>query len=113
MKIAENDFRLYIGLIIFAFVVILQLFGTFQGISFCPLQKTGFMFGLIPHQPLVVQKLTIPHMKDSILSSLEPEEQGRGINKGGPHQFPIKSILSRKNGPKEGAQYAYHENRLQ
>jgi hypothetical protein len=39
MKIAENDFSLDIGLIIFAFAVILQLFGTFQVILFCPLQK--------------------------------------------------------------------------
>ena len=61
MKIAENDFRLDIRLIIFAFAVILQLFGTFEGISFLPPSKTGFMFGLIPHEPLVVKKLTIPH----------------------------------------------------
>ena len=78
-----------------------------------PPSKTGFMFGLIPHQSLVVQKLTIPHMKASILSSFEQEEQGRGITKGSPCPFPIKSILSRKSGPIEGAQYAYHENRLQ
>ena len=52
-------------------------------------------------------------MKDSILSSLEPEEQGLCINIGAPRPIPIKSILSRKSGPIEGAQYAYHENRLQ
>ena len=46
MKIAENDFRLDIRLIIFAFAVILQLFGTFEGISFLTPSKTGFMFGL-------------------------------------------------------------------
>jgi hypothetical protein len=39
MKIVENDFRLDNGLIIFAFAVILQFFGTFEGILFCPLQK--------------------------------------------------------------------------
>ena len=103
MKIAENDFRLDIRPIIFAFAVILQLFGTFEGISFLTPSKTGFMFGLIPHEPLVVQKLTIPHMKASILSYFELEEQGRGINIGAPHPFPIKRILSRKSGPIEGA----------
>ena len=71
------------------------------------------MFGLIPHEPLVVQKLTIPHIKVSTLSYFEPEEQGSGINKDAPCPFLIKSILSRKSGPIEGAQYAYHENRLQ
>ena len=71
------------------------------------------MFSLIPHETLVVQNLTIPHMKASILSYFEPEEQGCGINIGAPRPFPIKSILSRKSGPIEGAQYAYHENRLQ
>ena len=60
------------------------------------------MFGLIPHEPLVVQKQTMPHMKVSKLSHFEPEEQGRGINIGAPHPFPIKSILSRKIGPIEG-----------
>ena len=65
--------------------------------------KTGFMFGLIPHEPLVVQKLTIPHMKASILNYFEPEEQGCGINMRAPRPFPIKSILSRKSGPIEGA----------
>ena len=65
--------------------------------------KTGFMFSLIPHETLVVQNLTIPHMKASILSYFEPEEQGCGINIGAPRPFPIKSILSRKNGPIEGA----------
>ena len=83
--------------------MILQLFGTFEGISFLTPSKTGFMFGLIPHEPLVVQKLTIPHMKASILSYFEPEEQGCGINIGAPRPFPIKSILSRKSGPIEGA----------
>ena len=65
--------------------------------------KTGFMFGLIPHEPLVLQKLTIPHMKASILSYFESEEQGRGINIEAPRPFPIKSILSRRSGPIEGA----------
>ena len=65
--------------------------------------KTVFMFGLIPHEPLVVKKPTLPHMKASILSYFEPEEQGRGINIGAPRPFPIKSILSRKSGPIEGA----------
>ena len=74
MKIAENDFRLDIRPIIFAFAVILQLFGTFEGISFLTPSKTGFMFGLISHEPLVVQKQTIPHMTASILSYFEPEE---------------------------------------
>ena len=64
--------------------------------------KTGFMFGLIPHESLVVQKITIPHMKASILIYFEPEEQGRGINIGAPRPFPIKSIFSRKSGPIEG-----------
>ena len=64
--------------------------------------KAGFMFGLIPHEPLVVQKLTIPHMKALILSYFEPEEQGCGINIEAPHPFPIKSILSRESGPIEG-----------
>jgi hypothetical protein len=103
MKIAENDFRLDIRPIIFAFAVILQLFWTFEGISFLTSSKTGFMFGLIPHEPLVVQKLTIPHIKVSTLSYFEPEEQGRGINIGAPLPFPIKSILSRKSGRIEGA----------
>ena len=49
MKIAENDFRLDIRPIIFAFAVISQLFGTFEGILFLTPSKTGFMFGLIPH----------------------------------------------------------------
>jgi hypothetical protein len=71
------------------------------------------MFGLIPHEPLVVQKLTIPHMKASILSYFEPEEQRSDIDKRAPRPFPLKSIPSRKSGPIEGAQYAYHENRLQ
>ena len=62
MKIAENDFRFDIRLIIFAFVVNLLLFGTFEGISFLTPSKTGFTLGLIPHEPLVVQKLIIPHM---------------------------------------------------
>ena len=96
MKIADNYFRLDIRPIIFAFAVILQLFGTFEGISFLTPSKTGFMFGLIPHEPLDVQKLTIPHMKASILSYFEPEEQGCGINIGAPCPFPIKRILSRK-----------------
>ena len=66
--------------------------------------KTGFMFGLIPHEPLVVQKLTIPHMKASILSYFETEEQWGGINIWAPRPFPIKrSILSRKSSPIEGA----------
>ena len=65
--------------------------------------KTGFMSGLISHEPLVVQKLTIPHMTASILSYFEPEEQGRGINIGASRPFPIKSILSRRSGPIEGA----------
>ena len=103
MKIAENDFRLDIRLIIFAFAVILQLFGTFEGISFLTPSKTGFMFGLIPHEPLVVQKLTIPLMKALMLSYFEPEEQGRGITIGAPRPFHIKSILSRKSGSIEGA----------
>jgi hypothetical protein len=77
------------------------------------LLKTGFIFGFIPHEPLVVQKLTIPHMKASILSYCEPDEQGPGINKEAPRLFLVKSILSRKSGPIEGAQYVYHENRLQ
>ena len=64
--------------------------------------KTGLMFGLIPHEPLVVQKLTKPHMKASILSYFELEEKGPGINIGAPRPFPIKSILSRKSGPKKG-----------
>ena len=72
MKMAENDFRLDIRSIIFAFAVILQLFGTFEGISFLTPSKTGFMFGLISHEPLVVKKLTIPHKKASILSYFEP-----------------------------------------
>ena len=54
MKIAENDFRLDIRPIIFPFAVILQLFGTFEGISFSTPSKTGFMFGFIPHETLVV-----------------------------------------------------------
>ena len=103
MKTAENDFRLDSRPIIFAFAVISQLLGTFYGVSCLTLSKTGFMFGLIPHEPLVVQKLTIPHMKASILSYFEPEEQGRGNNIGAPRPFSIKSILSRKNGPIEGA----------
>ena len=37
------------------------------------------------------------------LSYFELEEQGRGINIEAPHPFPIKSILSRKSGPIEGA----------
>ena len=96
MKIAENDFKLDIRLIIFAF-------GTFEGISFLTPSKTGFIFGLIPHEPLIVQKPTIPHIKASILSYFEPEEQGCDINIGAPRPFPIKSILSRKSGPIEGA----------
>ena len=71
------------------------------------------MFGFIPHEPLVVKKLTIPHMKASILSYYELDEQGPGIKKGAPPVFLVKSILSRKSGPIEGAQYVYHENRLQ
>ena len=78
-----------------------------------PPSKTGFLFGLTPHETLLVEKLTIPHMKASILSYYDPEEQGHGINKGAPRPFPVKSILSRKIGPIEGAQYVYHENRLQ
>ena len=98
MKIAENDFRLDIRPIIFAFAVILQLFGTFQGISFLTPSKTGLMFGLIPREAILSWK-----NKCVALS----------INIGAPRSFPIKSILSRKSGPIEGAQYAYHENRLQ
>ena len=64
--------------------------------------KTGFMFGLIPHEPLVVQKLTIPHMKASMLSYFEPDEQGRGITIGAPRPFHIKSILSMKSGSIQG-----------
>ena len=67
-----------------------------------PLSKTGIMFGLISHEPLVVKKLTIPHMKASILNYFEPEEQGCGIIIRAPSPFPIKSILSRKSGPIEG-----------
>jgi hypothetical protein len=52
-------------------------------------------------------------MKASIFSYYDPEEQGRGINKRAPHPFPVKSILSRKIVPIGGAQYVYHENRLQ
>ena len=81
------------------FITFWDILGNF---TFDPF-KTGFMFGLIPHEPLVVQKLTIPHMKASILSNFEPEEQGHGINTGAPRLFPIKSILSRKSGPIEGA----------
>ena len=65
--------------------------------------KTDFMFGLIPHEPLVVQKLTIPHIKSSIFSYFELEKQGRGINIGAPRPFLIRNILSRKSGPIEGA----------
>ena len=65
---------LILGPSIFAFAVILQLFGTFYGISFLTPSKTGFMFGLIPHELLVVQKLTMPHMTASIFSYFEPEE---------------------------------------
>ena len=65
--------------------------------------KTGFMFDLIPNQPLVVQKLTILHMKASILSYFELEEKGPGVNIGALPLFSIKSILSRKSGPIEGA----------
>ena len=60
------------------------------------------MFGLIPHEPLVVWKQTIPHMKASKLSYFEPEEQGHGNYIGASCPFPIKSILSRKIGPIEG-----------
>ena len=84
MKITENDFGLDIRPIIFAFAAILQLFGTFETISFLTPSKTGFIFGLIP---LVLQKLTIPHMKASILSCFEPEEQVCGINIGAPCPF--------------------------
>jgi hypothetical protein len=69
-----------------------------------PSSKSGFMFGLIPHKPLVVQKLTMHHMKASILSYFEPEEQESGSNKGALHPFLIKRILSRKSGPIEGAE---------
>jgi hypothetical protein len=62
------------------------------------------MFGLILHEPLVVLKIKIHHMKASILSYFEPEEQGSGINKDAPCPFLIKSILSRKSGPIEGAE---------
>ena len=103
MKIAENDFKLDIRPIIFAFAVILQLFGTFEGISFLTPSKTGFMFGLITHEPLIVQNLTIPHTKASILSYFKPEEHGCGINIGAPRPFPIKCILSMKSGQIEGA----------
>ena len=47
MKIAKNGFRLDIRPVIFAFDVILQLLGTFLGISFLTPSNTGFMFGLI------------------------------------------------------------------
>jgi hypothetical protein len=61
------------------------------------------MFGLIPHEQLVVKKLTIPHMKASILNYFEPEEQGRGINIEAPCPFLTRNLLSRKSGPIEGA----------
>ena len=70
------------------------------------------MFSLILHEPLVVQKQTVPHMKASIFRYYQAEEEGCGNNRGLPCLFSIKSIPSRKSGPIKGAQYAYHENRL-
>ena len=92
---AENDLRLDTGLIIFAFAVILQLFGTFRGISFCPL-------GLTPYEPLVVKKLTIPYMKASMLSLYDPEKQWHGIDKVALHTFLVKSMFSRKKWSNRG-----------
>ena len=102
MKIAENDFKLDIGLIVFAFAVILQLFGTFKGISFCPLQKLVYVW------LDTTWTITITET-----NNFEPEEQGGGIEKGTPCPIPMKKILSKKSGPIEGAQYAYHVIRLQ
>ena len=72
MKIAETDLKLHIGLIIFAFAVFFTTFWDIQGYFVLP-PSNFFLFGLIPHEPLVVQKLKVPHMIASVFSYYEPE----------------------------------------
>ena len=80
------SFQTDIVLIIFAFSSNFTTIWDIWGHFILPPSKTGFMFGLIPHKPLV--------MKASILIYYDLEEQGHGINKGAPRLFPVKSILS-------------------